>query len=492
MWERQRGSASPEDRPNILLIVTDQQRFDAAGNAGPSFLRTPHFDQLQREGVNFASAYAQCPICVPSRTSILTGKSVFAHGMNDNGLTSRAAGREGTLPSCMKELGYQTAAIGWMRHGPQRVRHGYEEMIIEADYFREMVRSGHLPHKHGVGANELYPTMATVPESLTLTSWIAEQAVAYIRERRDPSVPFLLCCSFFAPHPPFDPPEPYYSMYRDCPIPEAVFGDWSTDDRCPEAFLRMRQSNSYDLLPAEVIRDARAAYYGLITQVDYNVGRIFGALEDVGLLHDTLIAYVSDHGEYLGDHQAGAKIFFHEPSAHVPLVVRLPQSWEQRCHGETARAPVTHADILPTLVAAAGGQPPAYIDGQDLIALACGRLASPRRYLEAKGPDNYPYAGITDGRWKYIWYPEGECQQLFDLHTDPKELNNLAAHDEFEDKRRELQQEMVRRHEERGSAFVEDGRLIGRALRGGLAADRRNRSWPGLRTEYERIRRGPH
>jgi len=323
------------DKPNILLITTDQQRYDAAGDAAPSFMRTPHFDHLCREGVTFSAAYADCPICVPSRMSIMSGQYVFTHGMTGNGPSSRVLKDLKTLPAYMNELGYQTAAIGKMHFTPQRARHGFQEMILPEDYYRHMGRLGYdvQPMRHGLGQNELYSGMATVPESLTLTAWTAEQCVEYIRERRDPTAPFFLWCSFSKPHPPLDPPEPYYSMYRNSPIPDPVFGDWSEDDRCPEAFKFLRQKQSFDLVPPEIIREARAAYYGLITQIDYNMGRVFAALQDMGLFSDTLIIYASDHGEYLGDHHAGAKGFFHEQSAHVPCVLRLPQSWENRRHG---------------------------------------------------------------------------------------------------------------------------------------------------------------
>ncbi len=226
----------PEPKqPNILLVTTDQQRYDASGGAGPSFLRTPHYDNLRREGITFTSAYADCPICVPSRVSIMTGKSAFAHGMTVNGQTTGVIGRHDSLPACLREAGYQTAAIGKMHFTPQRARHGFDEMILPDDYYREMRRRGHelQPMHHGLGQNELYAGMATVPEALTLTSWIAEQCVSYIRERRDPTVPFFLWCSFSKPHPPLDPPEPYYSMYRDCDIPAPVCGDWSERRRLP-------------------------------------------------------------------------------------------------------------------------------------------------------------------------------------------------------------------------------------------------------------------
>lgn len=479
-------------QPNILLITTDQQRFDTVGPTSPPFLRTPHVDHLRREGITFSAAYADCPVCVPSRVSIMTGKYVSSHGLARNGPTSQVMRREGTLPAGLRAGGYQTAAIGKMHFGPQRVRHGFDEMILPDDYYRQMRRAGHAlqPMRHGLGQNELYSSLATVPEALTLTSWIAEQCVEYIRERRDPSLPFFLWCSFSKPHPPLDPPEPYYSMYRDAPIPEPVHGDWSVDERRPAVIARFWQRHAYDLVPAPVIRAARAAYYGLVTHIDYALGRVFGALQDVGLFDDTLIFFTSDHGEYLGDHRGGNKVFFHEPSAHIPFVLRLPKSWDDRCHGATVAAPVTLADILPTLVAAAGRRPPADCDGQDLIALARGQLPHPRRYLEAMSnginhatgaPD---YLGITDGRWKYCWYPEGVSEQLFDLQADPQELRDLTAEAAFMARCEELREELVRRHATRQSPWLEAGRLPARPLLGDTEADRRNQGWPGYHTDY--------
>ncbi len=489
---------APIIQPNILLITSDQQRYDTVGPNAPAFLRTPHFDRLCHEGVVFSSAYSDCPLCVPARVSIMTGKQVFNHGMAFNGETSKVLGHANTLPMYLRQLGYQTAAIGKMHFGPQRIRHGFDEMIIPEDYYKQMRQEGYncQPMWHGMGQNEIYPTMATVPESKTLTAWIAEQCAEYILERRDPSVPFFLWCSFSKPHPPFDPPEPYYSMYRNCPIPEPIFGDWSEPDKAPSAFQRYQQLQSYDLIPLEIIKEARAAYYGLITQVDYNLGKVLGALQDLKMLAETLIIYTSDHGEYLGDHHTGAKGFFHESSAHIPLVVRLPQSWSKRCHGQTITTPVTHADILPTLVVAAGGNPPSDTDGMDLVALARGELKENRQYLEAMmgnvtewlGPvSECDYLAITDGRWKYIWYPEGAVEQLFDLENDPRELKDIAGLAENEGKLLELKQELINRNKARASKFIIDGKLITKPLRNDQTVERRNQSWPGYHTDHFRV-----
>lgn len=479
------------NRPNILLVTTDQQRFDAAGDAAPTFMRTPHFDNLTREGINFSRAYGDCPVCVPSRMSIMTGKYVTTHGMTGNGTSSSVMpGPENTLPTCMNELGYQTAAIGKMHFTPQRARHGFQEMILPEDYYRHMARRGYdvQPMRHGLGQNELYPGMATVPEALTLTSWTAEQCVEYVRERRDPSLPFFLWCSFSKPHPPLDPPEPYYSMYRNCDIPDPVYGDWSENESLPYAFRLLREKQSFDLVPPEIIREARAAYYGLITQIDYNMGRIFAALQDMSIFNDTLIIYTSDHGEYLGDHHAGAKGLFHEPSAHVPFALRMPRAWDNRRHGTQNPSLVTLADILPTVVTAAGGVPPDDVDGLDLVALARAEVA-PRPYLESLigGPNRPGNIAITDGRWKYLWFPEGGVEQLFDLETDPRELRNLADEPDADAHRRRLRDELLRRHNRRGSDAVSDGAWVTRPVPGESEADRRNNSWPGYHTEYHNV-----
>ena len=406
-------------QPNILLITTDQQRYDASGGAGPSFLRTPHYDRLRYEGVEFTSGYTDDPVCVPSRMGIMTGKQVFTHGMSGNGITSKILGREGTLPWYLRELGYQTIAIGKMHFGPERVRHGFDEMVLPDDYYRQMRHSG----------ND-FPADAA-------RAWPERTLSRYGHRAGSPNADLLdcgaVCSSIFtsAAILPYrsscgvlSPSRIRHSTRRNritpCtanhPIPEPVIGDWRDTDDCPPAFAKQQKRRSYDILPPEVIREARSAYYGLITQIDYNLARVYGALEDLGLYHETLIIYTSDHGEFLGDHRAGGKSHFHEPSAHVPFAMRMPSSWDNRCHGTQVATPVTHADILPTLLKAAGGDPPADTDGQDLVAVARGEHESPRRYLEGmNGPGpagkdlrlDCIYLAITDGCWKYIWYPEG-------------------------------------------------------------------------------------
>lgn len=455
-------------KPNILLITTDQQRFDAAGAAAPSFLRTPHIDLLEAEGVRFASAYSDCPICVPARTTIMTGRSALSHGLCGNGKTSEVIGSDNTLPALLRQLGYQSVAIGKMHFGPQRVRHGFDEMVLPDDYYRWIEHSGYewKPMRHGLDQLELYPGMSTVPEALSLTTWIADRCADFIDYRRDPSMPFFLWCSYSKPHPPLDPPEPYYSMYRDAPIPDPVESTWSAGEACPPLFRRICERRRIDTIDARTLREARAAYYGLVTHIDYSLGRIFAALQESGEWENTLIIYTSDHGEYLGDHGNAGKIFFHEASAHVPFVLRPPKAWREELNSsglwmpERVDTPVSLADIVPTLVGAAGGEPPKAVDGIDVwdrlvlrdsrssddalgavdVDGAAGNVAAGdlggaagagagTRYVIGTGAyeTECDYFAITDGRWKYIYYTEGAVEQLFDLTADPEERHDSVS-----------------------------------------------------------------
>lgn len=467
---------------NILLITTDQQRYDTVGDLAPKYMRMPHTQFLINQGINYTNAYSQCPLCVPARISIMNGKFPHTTKATTNCETQNVLGNRDTLPDLIRQAGYQTVAIGKMHFTPQRCKHGFDETIIPDDYYKQMLKSGNCyqPMKHGLGQNEIYPTMATVPETLTLTSWISEKCVEYIRDRRDPNQPFFMWCSYSKPHPPFDPPEPYYSMYKNECIEEPVFGDWSDDENAPIAFKRLRQMWGYDSISSQIIKQSKSAYYGLLTQIDYNMGRIFAALQDLDLLKDTIILFTSDHGEYLGDHHSGAKFFLHEPSSHIPFVLRLAPSMGYDLSGTKLNNLVTHADILPTLVSLAGGKVPNDIDGQNLL-----ELKQPRKYLEMVSTmDLLESIAITDRIYKYIWYPEDQKEQLFDLSNDPKELKNLANIETYKDIKNTLKQELTNSKYTKNIGYSKNGSLITINLRNDTERQRRANPWLGFHTEY--------
>ena len=458
------------------------------GKAAPGFLRSPHYHHLAGEGIEFAQARSASPVCVATRMSIMTGQTPFTHGMFHNGKSSDLLESRGTLPALLGELGYHTQAIGKMHFQPQRARHGFDDILLAEDYYREMQRAGHAaqPLRHGIGQNEHWPAMSTVPEALTLTSWIAEQSLHFIRERRDPTRPFFLWTSFGKPHIPLDPPEPYYSMYRDAAIPEPVVGDWEDRDDCPHYLRYLRSFCGAPEFTPEHLRAVRIAYYGLCTQIDYNIGRMIAGLLESGQLDNTLILFTSDHGDYLGDHRYVNKGPFHEVGCRVPFLLRLPKAWEDRRYGSRCDALVTHADILPTFVRAAGGTPPERCDGHDLVGLARGETPGPAYVTAATGqsPGALNYLAITDGQWKYIYYPEGAAEQLFDLCRDPQERHNLLFDDPRHAERRRLRALLIGDLTARKAPAVADGDFVARPCPETTERDWANARWVGYQTEY--------
>lgn len=480
-------------QPNLLLISTDQQRFDTIRPFAPDFLQVPHLEFLQDQGVTFERAYAETPICVPMRANLLSGTSGFEHGLTYNGPTTDVLDRSTTLPARLRRAGYGTAAIGKMHFNPQRARHGFDETIIPEDYYRWMRESGslHQPMRHGVGQNELYPALSTVPAELSLTSWIAEESVRYIRDRRDPTAPFFLWTSFSKPHPPLDPPEPYASMYNSMTPPTPLHSAWSISPDAPEAFQRQRDRGAFDRMPEAALEQARRAYLGIITHIDHVIGRILAALQDTDLLKSTTIIFTSDHGEFLGDHATGNKVMWHEGSARVPLIVRPAPALDREWLAATSCSSlVSHVDITRTLLDQAGAETDA-TEGENLLDVAkddtTDRVHLFGTAAERPGGHGEPtllHLAVHDGRWKYIWYPEGPAEQLFDLVEDPDELINRANCPDAADIRAQLHEELRAYTKQRASQWLDGDKLPRIPARGDSRAHRRLTWWPGYHTEF--------
>jgi arylsulfatase len=419
-------------RPNLLLITTDQQRFDtiAAAASDPGMdarqanLLTPHLDWLATTGIRFTRCYADCPVSAPSRATLMTGRHAWSHGQTKNDGQPSPMSRLPTLPGLLTAAGYQTHAHGKMHFHPARAHYGFEHMEILPDYYRWAKRAGvsPLPKYHGVGENEMEPAVGTAPRDATVTQWVVDRSVDFL-ETRDPTRPFFLWSSFTKPHPPFDPLPEFHALYRDLSLPSPRAGAWSSGDEPPHAFRGATYHlNNVQRFGTDKLAAARRAYYACVTEVDYALGRLFARLRELGLLETTWIVFTSDHGEMLGDHGMGAKSVFFEGSAHVPLIVRPPSTpWLCDPRGGTTDDRLAClADLLPTLLGAAGVRSPAGTDGLDLL----GR----RRRRELVGACG-PYHCLISGTRKYHFSEEGGDELLFDTATDPYEENNLAGTD---------------------------------------------------------------
>ncbi len=411
-------------RPNIVLITTDQQRFDAIHAAGNTSIFTPHLNWLCDTGIRFSRAYSDCPLCMPARATIMTGLPAYRHGSVGNDQSEPMRARP-TLASYLTAAGYETRAQGKMHFEPMRNKFGFETMELSHDYYRQrqQTQPARCGAQHGQGQNEMEPVLGSVSSNETLTRWVVDRSIDFL-DTRDPERPFFLWSSISKPHPPFDPSPEFWEIYRDMPMPEVVKGDWSQDfDMIPVGFRQpTAHLNSAHRFSREQLIRIRRAYYACITEIDTTLGRLFTALRERGLLKNTLILFTSDHGEMLGDHGLGGKSLFLEPSAHVPLLVRPPGEWDT----DPRRGTVDHrltclADLLPTCLNAAGitATPPPEASGINLLDSSAGRSA-------VIGQCGKTFAVIEE-RWKYTCTTLGHGELLFDVLADPLEKNNLAA-----------------------------------------------------------------
>lgn len=317
-----------EKKPNILLITTDQQRFDTIQALGNDVIYTPHLNWLCDEGITYENMYADCPVCLASRTTIMTGTKGYDTGMvgNFDLLQPDIIKNYPSLPKVLTENGYQTKAVGKMHFYPARANHGFEHIELPFDYYRMMKKSGKdMPKRHGVGENEVEPVISTVDEQHSLTHWTVERSTEFL-ETRDPTRPFFLWTSFAKPHPPFDPCANYWNLYETEDMTPPVTGDWSKDlETMPKGFLQhtFLLDNVHRLSAKQKLASKRA-YYACITQIDYSLGLLFARLRELGLFDKTWIIFTSDHGDMLGDHHMGAKMTFFEGAAHVPMIIKPP------------------------------------------------------------------------------------------------------------------------------------------------------------------------
>lgn len=417
-----------EQKPNILLITTDQQRFDTISALGNPVIFTPHMNWLCDEGIAFTRCYADCPICMPSRATIMTGKRGYTTGCVGNyGDKLPMRFTPDTLPHILTLNGYQTRGVGKMHFEPARANYGFEHIDLALNYYREMAAHPEkgLPKEHGNGENEVEPVISTVSEAESLTQWTAKKTIDFL-ETRDPTRPFFCWTSFTKPHPPLDPCKNYWDLYDTDEMPDPVMGDWSEDlDKIPTGYLKTTWVlNNIDRLSPRQVKKIRRAYYALITQVDYAMGLIFARLRELGLMENTWIIFTSDHGDMMGDHHMGAKFVFHEGAAHVPLLIRPPFAPSNRPEGVgvTSGRLVEMADIFPTILSIAGVPCPEGVDGEDILA-----VRDQKREELFYGNVENNFFTVMDGYKKYMWTSFGGGELLFDLETDPYEQRNLAA-----------------------------------------------------------------
>lgn len=444
-------------RPNILLITTDQQRFDTIAALGNNEIYTPHLNWLVDEGISFTRSYSDCPVCMPARATIMTGKPAYSHGLLDNHNDKLPMAENQTFPSILCKNGYQTRAEGKLHFYPMRTYYGIEHADLPMDYFNEMRKYGKSSTRtHGIGENEMEPFINTIDERDTLTHWIVDKSVEFI-ENRDPTRPFFLWTSFPKPHPPLDPNLSYWELYRDAPLAPPVIGDWSKEsNQLSMAYYESTyRLNNIQRMSEHQLTQVKRAYYACISQIDYNLGILFARMRELNLMENTWIIFTSDHGDMLGDHKMGAKSVFLEGSAHIPMIIKPPVEFgksHEKYSGVRCDKIVTLADIMPTILSICGIECPEDIEGINMID--CLENNQERSFY-----GNYAdiYFAVIDKGWKYLWTPLGGSELMFNLDNDPYEKLNLADKEEYAQRKEYLKNIMISEMEESSPGLVKDG-----------------------------------
>jgi arylsulfatase A-like enzyme len=385
-------------KPNILLLVADQFRGDSLGCDGNTEIQTPHYDALAARGVRFQNAFTPCPICVPARATMITGK--YPH--NSTGRKANC----GALPSAIPKLpellaaeGYRTYSSGKLHYlpyaapGEPRTLHGFQNAKL-AESGRIIAKydpSGQTPHledyfdylntvgwggytrAHGVGNNDIHPATSPLPGEHTVDGWVATEGINYIDQHLNEAAnqPFLIKVSFPKPHAPFDPPRPYDSMYE----PRGLSTPAKQKDKLPRSPDKQIEAaeHGWDYISPEGQQVIKSHYYGLISFQDAQVGRIMAHLEAKGLTENTYVIFVSDHGEMRGDFGYFFKSCMYEGSIRVPMLISGP--------GITPSVNddlVGLEDLAPTITELLSIKLPESVDGISLAPLLQGSNAGTR------------------------------------------------------------------------------------------------------------------
>ncbi len=424
-------------RPNVLILYTDQQRWDALAAAGNERIHTPNLDALAARGVVFDHAFCNCPVCMPSRMSMLSGRYPSAVGACCNGIEMPED--MPCLHNLLAPYGYHTGNIGKLHfknhasayrdHRDPHPTYGFDTLIHSDEpgcyddaYIKWVAQqapdqvdncrvdtppawTGTPIHLHPRRTHE--PYVFDGPEHLTHSAFVAEETVSFLA--RHQHEPFFCIAGFYAPHAPLNPPQRFVDLYDvdAMPLPH-----------------RNEDENLDDTSDAQW-RKTVAYYYALVSHVDDQVGRILQALDRLGLRDNTIVVFTSDHGEYLGDHGRIGKSGPEDCSARVPLIVSYPQAFEPcGIRHELMEA----VDIAPTLLDWCGVQAPPFLQGRSFRSLLEGGGYTPRAsaFVEFRVPFGYGYKAVRTHEHLYVHETSGN-ERLFLLDDDRHALTDRSA-----------------------------------------------------------------
>ena len=421
------------ERLNVLWIMTDQHRGQAMGCAGDPNVETPNLDRLAKEGVRFSRAYTNTPLCTPSRACLYTGQYITTHGALSNHYP--VLPRQPVLAEIMRDNGYRTSHFGkWHMAGGCFGQHfvspyfrpGWDDWTgwecQHQDYFCTSYSRGTSP---AIRKTNKYQT-----------DWLADQTIEWLKAQRR-SRPWFHVVSIEPPHDPYVAPDEYMAAFR-------------------ESALQFRPNVPLDHPIRDEGSSAIRGYYAQIRNIDDNIGRVIGALEETGQFDQTIIFYFSDHGDMMGSHGRMGKSRPEEESSNIPLIVRHPN----HPRGGTADALIGSIDIMPTLQGLLEIPVPPSVEGQDFSDTVRGDndKGADAVYLQYEGfgfveQAQEKWRAIRSGPWSYACTQGGQPMQLFDLDSDPYQVTNLVDSPDYQPVRAELQEAIEKKAFEIGDPF---------------------------------------
>ncbi|MDX2034723.1 MAG: sulfatase-like hydrolase/transferase [Blastocatellia bacterium] len=407
---RQAQLAKPAGKPNILFLFADDQRADTIGAYGNPHIKTPNLDRLAGRGFSFRGNYVfggnSGAVCVPSRAMLMSGKTWF-HVDTETLRDVRL------MPEYLGEKGYVTFATGKWHNGQPSWLRAFQQ--------GKSIMFGGMSDHTKVPLRDLGPDGKLTPQRTGekfSSEMFADAAIEFL-QRQDGSKPFFAYVAFTAPHDPRQPPPAYRERYYRSlpPLPPNFLPQLPFDN----GMMRSLRDENLAAWPRTeaVIRDQLAEYYGMITHLDEQIGRILDALNRSGQAENTIIVYAADNGLALGSHGLLGKQSVYEHSMRTPLIIAGPGI----PRGKSTRAFTYLYDLFPTLCDATGTAPPAGLEGESLRPLWEGKKARVRDSVFL--PFLQLQRAVRDDRWKLIAFPKVGHLQLFDLRTDPHETTNL-------------------------------------------------------------------
>jgi len=464
-------SQAPRCRPNILLLFSDQHNADVMGCAGHPRVRTPNLDRLARSGVRFDRAYCVDGICVPSRTSLFTGLYPRTTGVLYNSDRPPHPERLHPLHSLLRADGYLTGCFG-KRHFPRGLNESdwddsattinpkldpsdenYWDWIKQQGYY-----DSHERDFKGSHAESLMAHVSHTPPEKRTTAYTADKSIAFLRKAKEADRPFFCWTSFIYPHQPYTPVEQWAGLYD----PDAVELPGNVSEPVEHLPQRMREWRTRTKPPWNcgsaasdhaIYRRYVAYYYALVSEIDFHLGRVLSALEELGLADDTLVIYASDHGDFVAGHGMVEKCAVghnvYEDTLRVPLIFHWPGKFAR---GRTYTGLTESIDVYPTLLELTGVTRPAGaydLPGRSLLPILTGGDLPGKPYVLSENWSQVAVIGerYKLGRWitppgKYATWDWGKTHpgMLFDRHRDPLEVRNLIGGPEARSTEKELRQ----------------------------------------------------